>query len=92
MTQRKLTTVGLAAALLIAAATALAGSASATPTPNKRLQVEELGPKYLLGKRSPRTPLINATTRAMLEDEFRPKYLLGYEMKAVRAQALGNQP
>lgn len=92
MTQRRLTTVGLAAALLLAAAIALAGSASATPTPGKSLTVEELGPKYLLGKTSPRIPSINATTRAMLDDEFGPKYLLGYELKAARAQALASNP
>jgi hypothetical protein len=51
--------------------------------------VEQLGPKYHLDPKNRHTRSIAATTRAMLGpvktlkvEEFGPKYLLGYELKA----------
>jgi hypothetical protein len=78
--------VGLAsAALFLAVASAPAGNAGATSPANTPRQVERLGPKYLLGRRSPQTTSITATTSAMLVDEFGPKYLLSYELKAAQS-------
>ena len=78
--------VGLAsAALFLAVASAPAGSAGATSPAATPLQIERLGPKHLLGRRNPQTHSITATTRAMLVDEFGPKYLLGYELKAAQS-------
>jgi hypothetical protein len=73
-----------AAALLLSGASAVAGNGGATSPAG--LQVEQLGPKYLLGPKSPQTRSIPAATRAMLVEEFGPKYLLGYELKAAEKQ------
>jgi hypothetical protein len=82
MTHSRLATVALTAALLIAATPALAGTGGATP--GTALQVEQLGPKHLLGAGSPRTPSTTSTTRTIpvtlktLEvEEVGPKYLVG---------------
>jgi len=85
LTHNRVATVGLAAAVLIAATPAMASNGSTTLSPGKSNQVEQLGPKYLLRANSARTRPISAATMAMLVDEFGPKYLLGYELKAARA-------
>lgn len=84
MTHGRLATVGLAAAMLIAAAPALAGNGGKTAAVGSTQQVERLGPKYLLGLRSPRTRSITRTTgtipitfRTLVVEELGPKYLLG---------------
>jgi hypothetical protein len=84
LAHKRVATIGLTAALLIAAAPAMAGNGSPTLTPGKSNQVEQLGPKYLLSPNSARTHPITAATMAMLVNEFGPKYLLGYELKAAR--------
>jgi hypothetical protein len=84
--RQTLLAVGLAsAALFLAVASAPAGNAGATSPANTPLKVERLGPKYLLGRRNPQTHSITATTRTMLVDEFGPKYLLSYELKAAQS-------
>ena len=84
--RRTLPAVGLAsAALLLALASAPASNAGATSPASTPLQVERLGPKYLLDPRNPQTHSITAATRAMLVDEFGPKYLLSYELKATQS-------
>jgi hypothetical protein len=82
MTHTGLPTVALTAATLIAATPALAGNAGGTP--GKALQIEQLGPKHLLGAGSPRTPsttpatrTIPVTLRTLEVEELGPKYLLG---------------
>ena len=81
--RRTLLAVGLAAAaLLFATASALAGNGSTTSPTGP--EVEQLGPKYLLGPRSTQTRLITAQTRGLLVEEFGPKYLLGLELKAAQ--------
>ena len=82
MTHSRLATVALTAAMLIAATPALAGNGGATP--GKALQVERLGPKYLLGAESARTPSTTpltrtrpVTSRTLEVEELGPKYLLG---------------
>jgi predicted transglutaminase-like cysteine proteinase len=83
--RRTLLAVGLAsAALFLAVASAPAGSAGATSPASTQLQVERLGPKYLLDRRNHQTHSISATTEATLVNEFGPKYLLGYELKAAQ--------
>jgi hypothetical protein len=84
--RRTLFAVGLgSAALFLAVASAPASNTGATSPASTPLQVERLGPKYLLGQRNPQTHSIIATTRAMLVDEFGPKYLLSYELKAAQS-------
>jgi hypothetical protein len=82
MTHSRLATIALTAAMLTAATPALAGNGGGTP--GNALQVEQLGPKYLLGSGSPRTRSTTPTTRTIpvtlrtLEvEELGPKYLLG---------------
>jgi hypothetical protein len=84
MTRSRLAIVALAAAMLIAAAPALAGNGGSTPVTDKTLQMEQLGPKYLLGGGSPRTRsttptpgTIPITSKNLLVEELGPKYLLG---------------
>jgi hypothetical protein len=85
MTHSRLATAALTAAMLIAAAPALAANrGGATPAAGKALQVEQLGPKHLLGVGSPHTSSTTPMTRTMpvtlrtLEvEELGPKYLLG---------------
>ena len=86
--RRVLLAVGLAAvAISFAVASVLAGNRGVISPAG--LLVEELGPKYLLGPKSPQTRSITAATRAMLVEEVGPKYLLGYELKA---RAAGSTP
>ena len=84
MTHSRLATVALTAVMLIAATPALAGNGGATPVTGKTLQVEQLGPKYLLDTGSSRTRSITSTRRTILVtlrtlevEELGPKYLLG---------------
>ena len=84
--RRTLLAAGLAsAALFLAVALAPASNAGGTSPASTPLQVERLGPKYLLSPRNPRIHSITATTRAMLVDEFGPKYLLNYELRAAQS-------
>jgi hypothetical protein len=83
MTHSRLAIPALTAALLTAATPALAGNGVGA-TPGKALQVEQLGPKYLLGAGSPRTRSTSPTTgtipitlKTLLVEELGPKYLLG---------------
>ena len=83
MTHSRLATGALTAAMLIAATPALAGNGGATPATGKALQVEQLGPKQLLGAGSPRTPsttpttgIIPVTLKTLELEELGPKYLL----------------
>lgn len=78
MSRSRLSTVALAA-MLVAATPALAGNGG-----NTGQQVEQLGPKHLLGSgpsrmasRTRTTRLIPITFRTMLVEELGPKYLLG---------------
>jgi hypothetical protein len=82
-TQTKYATAVLAGAALLFAAPALANNGGATHV--NPLQVEQLGPKNLLHPTRPQAGSITPATRAMLEDEFGPKYLLGYELKAAQS-------
>ena len=82
MTHGRLATVALTAAMLIAATPALASNGAATL--GKALQVEQLGPKHLLGTGGPRirpttptTRTIPITPRTLEVEELGPKYLLG---------------
>lgn len=94
-TSMKWTAVALAAAALTAPpAYAMHGPGEGVAPPRAQshmldnssaTQVERLGPKYLLGPRNPQIHSITATTRAMLVDEFGPKYLLSYELKAAQS-------
>jgi hypothetical protein len=70
------------AALFIPVASAPAGNAGATRPAATPSQLEQLGPKYLLGRGSSRPRPAKTAIRAMLVNEFGPKYLLGYELKA----------
>jgi hypothetical protein len=76
--------------MLVAATPAFADSPNATRAPVTALQVEQLGPKYLLRPTPPQTRTLAATltprtipTRVV--DELGPKYLLGYELKAAQS-------
>jgi hypothetical protein len=71
-----------AAVMFIAATPALASNGGGTL--GKAPQVEQLGPKHLLGAGSPRTPsttpmarTIPITLRTLEVEELGPKYLLG---------------
>ena len=82
MTHSRLATVALTAAMLIAATPALAGNGGGTP--GTALQVEQLGPKHLLGSENSRsssstsaTRAIPITLRTLDVEELGPKYLLG---------------
>ena len=84
MTHSRLATIALTAAMLIAATPALAGNGGKTAAVGNTRQVEQLGPKHLLGLRSPRTRPITPTTgaipitfRTLEVEELGPKYLLG---------------
>lgn len=83
MTHQRFAAVALAAAMLVAAAPALAGNGSPDQVTAKTLQLEQLGPKLLPGRRI-ETRLLASTTRILpitfrtLEvEELGPKYLLG---------------
>jgi hypothetical protein len=85
MTHRRLASIAIAAVLFIGTTPALAGHIGATPVDGKTLQLERLGPKFLLGPRSRIRPttstkrILPLTARTLLVEEFGPKYLLGYE-------------
>jgi hypothetical protein len=90
MTHNRLATVAFAAAMLIAAAPALAGSAGAGQVTPRTLLIEELGPKYLLTKGAhwPRVRDFQKVARPRTDDALQleqlgPKYLLA-RRRAVR--------
>jgi hypothetical protein len=70
-------------AAAVAALAFAAGGPSATRRPiritSHTLEIEELGPKYLLGAGTPVTPSlpIRITSRTLEVEELGPKYLLG---------------
>jgi hypothetical protein len=83
MSHSRLVTVAVASAMLFTAP-ALAGNGGATPAAVKTLRVEQLGPKYLLGKESLRTEanthatrIIPLTFKTLVVEELGPKFLLG---------------
>lgn len=83
MTHQRFATVALAAAMLVAATLALAGNRSPNPVTVKTLQLDQLGPKLLLGRRSQARLLASTarilpiTNRTLEIEELGPKYLLG---------------
>ena len=83
MTHKRFVTVAFAAAMFVAAAPALAGNRSPNPVTAKTLQLDQLGPKLLLGRRSQarllasRTRILPITNRTLEIEELGPKYLLG---------------
>jgi hypothetical protein len=85
MTHSRHTLVALTAVTMLVAATpAVAGNGGRTSVPGKTLQVEQLGPKHLLGGGTSRSSSSTSATRAIpitlrtLEvEELGPKYLLG---------------
>jgi hypothetical protein len=84
MTHKTLATVALAATLVSVATPALAGNGGSTSAPGSTLQVEQLGPKHLLGNgnsrsssRTSETRTIPITLRTLDVEELGPKYLLG---------------
>jgi len=92
MSPSRLAPVGLAAAMLLAATPALAGNGSATRVPPNQQEIEQLGPKNLLGKSlvgaaSSQTKIrtlstlttrtIPVTIQTLKVEELGPKNLLG---------------
>ena len=80
--RRTLLGLGLGVAALTFTVTLAAAGNAGTTSPADKQQVERLGPKYLLDPSAPQASSMTATVRAALVDEFGPKYLLGYELKA----------
>lgn len=75
MIHKRFAPFALAAAMLVAATPALAGSGG-----DKALRIEQLGPKHLLGSQNVRTDPITSTPqitfRTLVVEELGPKYLL----------------
>jgi hypothetical protein len=90
MSPTRLATLGLAVAMLLAATPAYAGNRSATRAPVNAQQLEQLGPKFLLGPTSTQARTLSVTLTpqtipTQVVDELGPKYLLGYELKAAQS-------
>lgn len=93
MTQKRLATIAFAAvAVLVGAAPGLADSTSPSPMSGKGLQVEQLGPKHLLGRANARTQSTMRATvttavagKTLQVERLGPKHLLGAGSAGMRS-------